>query len=96
LAKEGALRSVILTTADKGAGVRSQRERRFYMRKCLHLSFYMMKYMRPSPELALKALNARHARMLSPQAGVSFGFLFGKRGSSQKCHSQHRVVKLMK
>ena len=39
--------------------VRSQRERRFYMRKCLHLSFYMMKYMRPSPELALKALNAR-------------------------------------
>jgi hypothetical protein len=39
----------------------------------------MMKYMRPSPELALKALNARHARMLSPQAGVSFGFLFGKR-----------------
>ena len=23
--------------------------------------------------------------MLSPQAGVSFGFLFGKRGSSQKC-----------
>ena len=25
--------------------------------------------------------------MLSPQAGVSFGFLFGKRGSSQKCQN---------
>ena len=37
---------------------------------------------RPHRDDAVRGVSQHHARMLSPEAGVSFGVLFGKSGSA--------------